>query len=58
VTPCRFPGCPDPASYRVEMDAGCACYPDDRVQLLCAHHAHESEPLGSWRSTPLTEAKA
>jgi hypothetical protein len=53
--PCRFPGCPDEATYICLMDKGCACYPNDRVQLLCAQHAHESEPLGSFESRPLSE---
>lgn len=44
--PCRFDG--SPAVVRVEMDEGCVCFPDDREQLLCAQHAINSEPLGSF----------
>lgn len=45
---CRFPHEAE-ATVRVEMDAGCACYPDDREQCLCTQHANESEPIGSWK---------
>jgi hypothetical protein len=45
--------CADEAVFVCFMNQGCACRPDDRVQFLCAQHAHESEPLGSFRSVPI-----
>jgi hypothetical protein len=47
IPQCRFGD--GEAAVRVAMDKGCTCYPDDREQLLCFQHAHESEPLGSWK---------
>lgn len=51
---CRL--CGEEAAYACLMDKGCACYPHDRVQLLCAQHAQESEPLGSFHSWPIRQA--
>lgn len=41
---CRFGG--HPASVRVELEAGCVCFPDDKEQFLCEHHWWKMEPLG------------
>lgn len=46
VVPCRF-GDRDPAIARFKFSEGCACFPDDREQDLCIHHAYKSEPLGT-----------
>lgn len=46
VPKCRF--CGDPAIVHVALSKGCACYPDDREQWLCAHHEWKSTPLGSF----------
>jgi hypothetical protein len=35
------------AHLRVELSAGCACFPDDLVQDLCIQHWIKLEPLGS-----------
>ena len=45
---CRF-GDTMPVAIHLIMPGGCACFPDDRDQWLCAQHAINSEPLaGSW----------
>jgi hypothetical protein len=44
-TPCRFGDGPAVAVF--ELDAGCACFPDDRWQALCTQHAMRASPLGS-----------
>jgi hypothetical protein len=41
---CRF-GCPV-ATVRVQLNAGCVCFPEDREQYLCEHHWWKMEPLG------------
>lgn len=56
IPQCRFGD--GEAAVRVKMDKGCACYPDDREQLLCFHHASESEPIGSWTIVERFYAKA
>ena len=45
VIPCRFGDGPAVAIYAVSK--GCACYPHDREQALCAQHAVNAEPLGT-----------
>lgn len=40
---CRF--CDHPAIGRFRMNGGCTCYPDDREQCLCEHHARRAQPL-------------
>lgn len=42
---CRF-GC-GPAVGRFAFSKGCVCFPDDRVQDLCAQHACHSTPIGT-----------
>lgn len=44
--PCRF-GDSSGAIAVWEMDEGCMCYPDDRVQSLCLHHTFRASPRGS-----------
>ena len=43
---CRF-GCIATALYRVKLEKGCICYPDDREQLVCVQHWSKMEPLGA-----------
>lgn len=43
--PCRL--CGAPSCTVVALSHGCICYPDDRVQALCCHHAERITPLGS-----------
>lgn len=45
VVPCRFCGTPAVAVF--ELDAGCACFPDDRRQALCMQHVVRASPLGT-----------
>jgi hypothetical protein len=54
---CRFDGCPYAAAYVCEMDRGCVCFPDERVQALCAQHARKSEPLGRWSARPIRRGR-
>lgn len=42
MPPCRF--CNDPAVARFDVDEGCACFPDDRVQELCPQHIVQANP--------------
>jgi hypothetical protein len=42
---CRF-GC-GTAIVKVELSAGCVCWPNDHEQYLCAQHAYKIEPLGA-----------
>lgn len=42
---CRF--CGEPAIIHVALEKGCACYPDDREQWLCAQHLYKVEPIGA-----------
>ena len=46
---CRFgpDGCIDRPVVCVALSEGCICFPDDREQLLCLHHAMRSTPLGT-----------
>lgn len=41
---CRF--CSDGAVAVFTLSDGCICYPDDREQALCWHHAMRATPLG------------
>ena len=50
VRTCRF-GCEDPAVGEYDMSNGCACYPNDRTQILCVQHAISAEPLGTMMLT-------
>lgn len=43
---CRF--CGRPAIARFYLSRGCVCYPDDREQDLCLHHAVRATPIGSF----------
>jgi hypothetical protein len=29
------------------LDHGCFCFPDDKIQALCAQHEHKSTPIGN-----------
>jgi hypothetical protein len=42
---CRF--CDTPAVAHYALSKGCACYPDDREQDLCAQHEYKVEPIGT-----------
>jgi len=44
---CRFGG-HAPAVALVATSSGCTCFPDDRIQALCAQHVISAEPLGSF----------
>jgi len=44
---CRFRG-HAPAVAVVATSSGCTCFPDDRIQALCAQHVISAEPLGSF----------
>lgn len=35
------------AVVRYTFDYGCACFPEDNIQNLCAQHASSTEPRGS-----------
>lgn len=43
-TPCRFGD--GPAVARFSLPRGCICYPDDREQSLCQHHAAKARANG------------
>ena len=42
---CRF--CHHGAVAVFTLSDGCACFPDDREQALCAQHIVRASPLGS-----------
>lgn len=43
---CRF-GDNSRVAVHILLDRGCACFPDDREQWLCAQHWVNCEPIGS-----------
>ncbi len=47
--PCRFAvyGCPYEAVVKIELSDGCACFPEDHEQALCAQHLCNVSPRGS-----------
>lgn len=45
-TPCRF-GCREPAVATLATPRGCLCFPDDREQTLCLHHAMRATAPGA-----------
>lgn len=49
LTPCRFGDGPAVAVFA--LSDGCACFPDDREQALCAQHALKASPIGAMTLT-------
>ncbi len=47
---CRF-GDSDPVVVRVELSAGCLCFPDDKTQDLCEYHYYKASPQGEMKVT-------
>ena len=45
--PCRFCGASAVGIYY--FDKGCGCYPNDRLQALCAQHVDKATPIGGMR---------
>lgn len=48
IVPCRF-GDSSPAVGRYETPEGCVCFPQDRVQDLCAQHVIKDGMIGDAR---------
>jgi len=52
---CRF-GCQDTAVGVFILPAGCICFPDDKEQILCLHHAMRSTDYdGIWIKNLVTD---
>jgi hypothetical protein len=41
---CRF-DCNSPAVAVYILDRGCTCFPDDKIQALCAQHEYDATPI-------------
>jgi hypothetical protein len=53
---CRF--CSQPALALFNLPKGCACYPGDRQQALCAQHVITAEPLGEMTLAEILDGSA